>query len=151
MAQRCRKDELCIWLRALLLQSNEGQSPGTPGVAHVVRPGGRFCFALSVGLLLCGVVAFVLFVRDQQTHTDWGQAKLVMGSKGPELSSRDNIFWQKPVLCVFFSHEAACCGLFRSPCHGKCSSKDEAVQTARLGLASLLTCNSLFRALQIKM
>lgn len=51
------------------------------------------------------------------------------------------------VVSVFFFHEALCCGLFRSPCHGKCSRNDGTTQTARLGTAAVLNVVFLFRTL----
>lgn len=80
----------------------------------------------------------VWLVRDWQTERDQGQAELVMSGKGPALLHKENTTWQMSVLSVFFFHEVLCCGLFRSPCHGKCSRNDGTTQTARLGQAAIL-------------
>lgn len=115
---------------------------------HFVRPAGGS--ALPPVRVCCYVrwLVRVLLVRDCRTQLDQGQAKLVRGSKGPALLDKENISWQMSVLSVFFFHAAlCCCGLFRSPCHGKCGGSDGTAQTARLGEAAALSCIFLFRGL----
>lgn len=111
-----------------------------------VKPGGRS--ALPPVWVCCFVrwLVCVLIVRDRQTQLGQGQAKHVMGGKGPALWDKENTSWQMSALSVFFFHEALCCGLFRSPCHGKCSRNDGTAQTARLGEPAVLNRIVLFRA-----
>lgn len=75
------------------------------------------------------------FMSGWQTQRDRGRAKLVMGPWGSGAAGqRQRNLTDVCVECFLFSHEALCCGLFRSPCHGKCSAGDGTTQTARLQL-----------------
>lgn len=72
-----------------------------------------------------------------------------MGCKGPALLDQENISWQMSVLSVFIFNEVLCCGLFRSPCHGKCNGDDRMTQTARLRESATLHCIFQFRDLSV--
>lgn len=137
--ERCREGVLWLLLRWLCCSRvNALRGPGLRCTSlWVVTPSlnlvkGQLKCCSHVRWLVC-----VLLVRDCQTQLDQGQVRLVMGGKGPAPLDKENTSWQMSVLSVFFFHEALCCGLFRSPCHGKCSRNDRTTQTARLEEAAI--------------
>lgn len=124
---------------AVIALQRGSQPTQVQGKTRFAVSGDTWCQTWWKVQLCChyGSAAIVLLLRDHQTHVDWGQAKLVTGSKGPAVEHKEDISWHMSVLSVFIFHEALCCGLFGSPCHGKSSSKDGTTWTARLGVWAL--------------